>query len=387
MGAMGEGPELAAEVERLRRRVAQLEAAERSQQLAGEELRRRVAQHTADLRCAEVRLQGSEARFRNIFEYSNDPILLIDLDRDEILDVNARACRLLGYTLRELQALPIAAVFPHDMARIQAFALSLVDVGFGWIDEVACQTRTGEHIQVEVSASEVPVAPDRHCVLALLRDITSRKATEARILASLQEKEILLREIHHRVKNNLQVVSSLFDLQAARRNDPEVQAMLRECRNRVRSMAAIHESLYQAHDLTRIDLHRYVSGLVDELVGSFGAASRVAVQVDIDQVLLDVDQAIPCGLIVNELVSNALKYAFAEGRRGRLIVGVSVGDDEVVLTVADDGPGLPPDLDVDDAPSLGLRLVHSLVGQLRGRLDVARGRGASFAIAFPLSPR
>ena len=361
----------ALEVARLRARVAELEATQRQQRQTVDELRRLTA--------------DSETRFRNVFEYSNDTILLLDLDLDEILDVNARGCRIFGYTHRELQALPISTIFPGDMARLQAFALSVVEDGYGWIDEVGCQTRTGEAFTAEVSASEVPLGSERACILVLLRDVTQRKAADAEIRASLLEKDVMLREIHHRVKNNLQVVTSLFDLQASRSQSPSVQAMLRECRNRVRSMSAIHESLYRAHDLSRVDFRRYVTQLAEELVRSFGAATRVALQIDMDDVVLDVDQAIPCGLVVNDLLSNALKYAYPNEAQGRLIVQVTVAD-ELTLRIADDGVGLPPDIDIAESPSLGLRLVHSLVGQLQGRIEVQRTAGTAFITRFPVRP-
>lgn len=335
----------------------------------------------------ELRRQtaDSETRFRNVFEYSNDTILLLDLDLDEIIDINARGCRAFGYTHKELGALPISTIFPRDVARLQAFALSVVEDGYGWIDEVGCQTRTGESFTAEVSASEVPLGSGRSCILVLLRDVTRRKAEDAEIRASLQEKEVLLREIHHRVKNNLQVVTSLFDLQAARSQDVSVQAMLRECRNRVRSMSAIHESLYRAHDLSRVDFRRYLTQLAEELIRSFGATTRVALQIDMDDVVLDVDQAIPSGLIVNELLSNALKYAYPNDGHGRIIVRVTIAD-ELAVTVADDGVGLPDDLDITESPSLGLRLVHSLVGQLQGHIDVDRTEGTAFTLTFPQRP-
>jgi PAS domain S-box-containing protein len=240
-----EAQEPSLEVQQLRARVVELEASQRQQQEIVDELRRRTA--------------DSETRFRNVFEYSNDTILLLDLDRNEILDVSARGCRVFGYTHQELQGLPISAIFPSDMARLQAFALSVVEDGFGWIDEVGCQTRTGEAFPAEVSASEVPLSTERTCILVLLRDVTERNAVDAQIRASLLEKDVLLREIHHRVENNLQVVTSLFDLQASRIQNADMQAMLRECRNRVRSMSAIHESLYRAHDLSRVDFRRYVT--------------------------------------------------------------------------------------------------------------------------------
>ncbi len=359
------------EAERLRRRVAELETALRQQRETVDELRRQTA--------------DSETRFRNVFEYSNDTILLLDLDLDEILDINARGCRVFGYTRRELGSLPISTIFPRDMARLQAFALSVVADGYGWIDEVSCQTRTGETFAAEVSASEVPLGADRSCILVLLRDVTRRKAEDAEIRASLREKEVLLREIHHRVKNNLQVVTSLFDLQASRSQDPSVQSMLRECRNRVRSMSAIHESLYRAHDLSRVDFRRYITQLAEELIRSYGATTQIALQIDMDDVVLDVDQAIPSGLIVNELLSNALKYAYPDNGRGRIILRVVTGA-ELSLTVADDGVGLPADLDIAESPSLGLRLVHSLVDQLQGHIEVDRAAGTCFTILFAQRP-
>lgn len=223
---------------------------------------------------------------------------------------------MLGYANRELQSLPISTVFPRDMARVQAFALAVVEDGYGWIDEIECQTRTGEIFAAEVSASEVPLSPEHTGIL------------------------VLLREIHRRVKNNLQVVTSLFDPQTSRSQDASVQAMLRECRNRVRSMSVIHESLYRAHDLSRTDFRRYVTQLSEELIRSYGAATRVALQIDMDDVVLDVDQAIPSGLIVNELLSNALKYAYPGDAHGRVIVKVRI-DEELSLRVSDDGVGLP----------------------------------------------
>ncbi len=359
----------ALEVTQLRARIAELESTELRQQETIDELRRRTA--------------DSETRFRNVFEYSNDTILLLDLDHDEILDVNARGCRIFGYTHTELRALPVSSIFPGDMARLQAFALSVFEDGYGWIDEVRCQTRTGEALTAEVSASEVPLGSARTCILVLLRDITERKAADVQIRASLLEKDVLLREIHHRVKNNLQVVTSLFDLQAARTQNADMQAMLRECRNRVRSMSAIHESLYRAHDLSGVDFRLYVTQLAEELIRSFGATTRVALQIDMDDVVLDVDQAIPCGLIVNELLSNALKHAYPDNGQGRLIIAVSVAK-ELSLRVADDGVGLPPELDVAASPSLGLRLVHSLVHQLQGHIDVQRTDGTTFVVTFPV---
>ena len=374
--------------------MAELERSEAAQRRASDELRHRVEERAADLRSVDESLQReaaerrrSEERFRNIFEFSNDAILVLDTDHDEILDANPRACRLLSYTRQELGNLSLGALFPEHLARLQSFALAVVAEGYGWIDEITCQTRTGDRRDVELSASEIPHGPQRSCILALMRDITDRKHTEARILASLQEKEVLLREIHHRVKNNLQVVSSLFDLQTQQTQDTAVQEMLRECRNRVRTMAAIHEALYRDADLAQLDFGGYTERLANQLIRSFGLGARVRLETAIEDIHLDIDRAIPCGLIVNELVTNALKYAFPEPRHGHVRVALTSDAEQegwLQLQISDDGVGLPADFDLAKVPSLGLRLVQSLVGQLRGRLvQGAPTTGTLLTIRFP----
>ena len=166
----------------------------------------RLQQQIAEL---EARAPEGDVLFRKIFEHSNDAIFLIDPDLNETLDVNTRACDMLEYRREELLTLPISVIFPQDMERLQAFALSVLEQGHGWIGEVVCQSRTGRQLEIEISASELALsAAHPSCIIALLRDITERKMAEARIRTSLEEKEVLLKEIHHRVKNNLQIVSS-----------------------------------------------------------------------------------------------------------------------------------------------------------------------------------
>ena len=205
-----------------------------------------------------------------------------------------------------------------NMTRLQAFALSVLEQGHGWIGEVVCHSRTGHQVEIEISASELSLSTDHpSCIIALLRDFTERKITEAQIKASLEEKEVLLKEVQYRVKNNLQLISSLFDLQAGETTDEKVMEMFGECRNRVRSMAMIHERLYGAEDLARIDAAQYLSTLTNDLAHSDGLTSRhVNLLMEANEVHLDVDKAIPCGLVVNELVSNALNYAFGSGEEG-----------------------------------------------------------------------
>jgi len=236
------------------------------------------------------------------------------------------------------------------------------------------------------------------------QEIAERLRVEEQIKASLKEKEVLLKEIHHRVKNNLQVIFSLLSLQSERVQDPSALDLLRESRNRIRSMALIHEKLYRSRDLVQVDFGEYTRSLVAFLVRSYRAyASPVALQVQADDVSLSIDAAVPCGLIVNELVSNALKHAFPPGRSKTLDetattdeskeptdqICVELRSDDhqrVTLTIADNGVGFPPDLDFRNAESLGLQLVNTLVQQLDGTIElIRRDKGTTFKVTFPAS--
>jgi len=215
------------------------------------------------------------------------------------------------------------------------------------------------------------------------QEISERKLAEERIKASLEEKEVLLKEIHHRVKNNLQVISSLLYLQSRRVHDEATIHMFQESRHRVRSMALVHERLYRAQDLARVDFAEYVRSLVKYLHRTYDVSSElVTLNVSVDDVTLGIDTAVPCGLILNELVSNSLKHAFQD-KAGEIEVGFHRGpDDRFVLTVSDNGIGIPEDQEVWSNGSLGLQLVHTLVNQLEATLELDKSQGTRFQITF-----
>jgi PAS domain S-box-containing protein len=222
-----------------------------------------------------------------------------------------------------------------------------------------------------------------HCVVVSL-DTTAYKTAEEQTRRSLDEKELLLKEVHHRVKNNLQIISSLLNLQLNVITNKETREMVRESQNRVRSMALIHERLYQSGNLAQISLEEYLRSLTRDLFRSYGA-SGVQLRMEVEEIRLDVDTAIPCGLMVNELISNALKYGFPDGKEGEILVKCTqLSRDRVALTVADNGVGLPEDVERKTGESLGFQLIHLLVKQLRGTLDIVRGGGTTFQITFPL---
>ena len=238
---------------------------------------------------------------------------------------------------------------------------------------------------LELLASQAAISLENARLYADVRQENSeRKRAEEQLQASLEEKEALLKEVHHRVKNNLQLISSLLSLQAARIAEPAVAELFAESRNRVRSMALVHENLYRAGNFARISMATHIQNLCAHFSRAYGMnGRRVELASRIGDVELDLDRAVSCGLIVNELVSNALKHAFPDGRAGRVCVELEpFGGERHVLVVGDDGVGLPADLDCHRADTLGLQLVDDLTRQLHGNIRVDRDGGTTFTITF-----
>ncbi|WP_424359384.1 sensor histidine kinase [Methanocella sp. MCL-LM] len=218
---------------------------------------------------------------------------------------------------------------------------------------------------------------------ALQKEIADREKAEGQALAMLREKEVLLKEIHHRVKNNLQIISSLLSLQSGCSSDESLARKFSDSQDRIRTMALIHEKLYQSGDLSHIDFKEYVGSLTGYLSRSYGVGGNIRMDLDIQEISLDIDVAIPCGLIINELVSNSLKYAFSAEQPGRIYIGMIHGTGEYELTVGDDGKGLPQGFDFHASSSLGLLLVNTLVEQLGGAILPGGTPGTCFKITFP----
>jgi len=224
-------------------------------------------------------------------------------------------------------------------------------------------------------------------VLSTVIDISERKQREERIRAALDEKELLLGEIHHRVKNNLQVIHSLLDLQAMRIKDPTAQRMLRDSENRIRSMSLIHQTLYQSNDFAGVDFQYFLRMLSPALMKAYGPErGGVELNIDVQQVQLPIGVAIPCGLIVNELVTNALKHGFANGRQGNIWIELaSTATDEISLAVSNDGAPIPEDLNLDQQTTLGMQLVRLLTEQIHGRSEIQRAHPTRFTVRFPFA--
>jgi PAS domain S-box-containing protein len=328
-----------------------------------------------------------EAKFRGLLESAPDGIVVVDRS-GRIVIVNGQTERIFGYPRNELLGQPIEVLVParyktvHEAHRQGYFAHPKTRPMGGAAASLTGRKRDGTEFPLEISLS--PMHTEHGLlVTAAIRDITERKQVENQLRRSLQEKEVLLKEIHHRVKNNLQVVSSLLNLQLPLISDPRAHELFKESQDRVRSIALFHEKLYQSKDLARVDLAEYVKGLCGSLFAAYGVdTQRIGLRLEVEDVPLAVDAASSCGLIVNELVSNALKHAFPGGRSGEVRVRLGGTPQALTLEVSDDGVGIPPKVDPLAPSTLGLRLVSILTEQLNGALSLHRGQGTRFVIQF-----
>ena len=251
--------------------------------------------------------------------------------------------------------------------------------------DLPLRTASGHSHWFQVFVNPVRVGDKMEEVSCLAYDITDRKEIDRRILASLKEKEVLLQEVHHRVKNNLQVISSILNLQSSFVTDEKVLEVLKESQSRIKTMSYIHEKLYQTADFSSIEFTDYIGSLSRNLVQSYAPGdTRIKLDLDFDEIFLGLDQAIPCGLIVNELVSNALKYAFNGRNEGTLYIGLKEAEGYIELQIKDDGVGLPTDFKYENSESLGIYLVYALVEQLDATIEVDSklNEGTRFRIRF-----
>jgi PAS domain S-box-containing protein len=364
---------------------------------------------------AREEIEKSEARYRDLVEKAGIAILVDD--RDGFFKYfNKRFADLFGYSVKEMEKQAIQTlVHPEDVGWVMNYHNSRFKgekVPHRY--EFRGIRKDGAVLHLEI---DVTVLRERGRVVgtrSYIWDISERKkiddqlrkarseletrvqertedlvrANEA-LQTALAEKEVLLREIHHRVKNNLQVISSILNLQSRHAEDNHTRAVLEESRSRIQSMTMVYEQLYQAEDLSRIDFRKYVRNLIEALHASHHATHEaITLNNDIDDFQLDIGTAIPCGLIISELVLNALKHAFPNNVQGRIDVAFRAGKNmQCTLMVRDNGVGLPEDLDLDSASTLGLQLVRALVEQLEGNIQMVRDNGTAFIIEFKRGDR
>jgi PAS domain S-box-containing protein len=297
--------------------------------------------------------------------------------------VNESACSSLGYSQAELLNMSVQDIDPSSALENWSEYWQNIAQRSSFLVESTNRSRTGSEFPVEISVNYLQFNNQEY-KCAIVRDISERKRAEAQLRASLQEKEVLLKEIHHRVKNNLQTICSLLNLQANSIQDPKVLELFNESQRRVKAMALIHEWLYRSGNLAKIDFSKYVQSLIQDLFQSaIVTNSTIRFQIDVVDVELPVDVATPCALIINELVSNAIKYAFPANRGGQVNIQFSINPaGQYILQVQDDGIGIPETIDITQTDSLGLQLVSAFTNQLRGTLELERYCGSTFKITF-----
>jgi len=331
-----------------------------------------------------------EERFRRVVESAPNAMVMIR-ETGQIEMVNAQAELVFGYSREELLGQPVEMLVPN---RFRAHHPGLRGSFFGDPQsrpmgagrDLFGLRKDGSEFPVEIGLNPIETE-EGAMVLSAIVDISDRKHREDRIQAALKEKDVLLGEIHHRVKNNLQVIQSLLYLQSSKIEDEVALNLLTESQNRIKSMALIHQTLYQSKDFAEVDFQLFLDTLVPSLVSSYSfAGSPVTLSIDAAQVSLPIDAAIPCGLIVNELISNAMKHAFPGDAKGQIEVALTRDpNNEIVLSVSDNGIGMPGELDVANSNTLGLQLVTLLADQLGAEMSVNRSNPTRFQLRFSVA--
>ena len=343
------------------------------------DLKREIASHIR----TRQRLNASQKYTRLLIDSSIDMIFACDQE-GKITEFNRAAQNTFGYSFSEIQNNDMSVLYEDkDQYATLKKIISEDESFFGEVKQIK---KNGETFPAFISASLLKNERGETIgMMSISRDTTRAKETEDQLKKSVHEKEILLKEIHHRVKNNLQVISSILKLQSAYVKDKKTLDLLNECRNRISSMAFIHATLYMTNDFANINFAEYVANLAGNLQQSYAIKEKkILLRLDIPKVFLHIDDAIPSGLIINELLSNSFKYAFAKKKKGSVGISVKVKKENIILAIWDDGSGFPKNVDYKKSESLGLQLVISLVEQLNGKIKMEskKDNGTKFIIAF-----
>jgi len=351
----------------------------------------REARKKQKLKLIQIAHKEIEAKLSAIANTTSDAIVMINNDA-KVTFWNHAADRMFGYKKREVFNKNISGYIIPEKSRnefvdgFKEFKVSGKGPAVGKSIELIAVDKSGKEFPIEVTTSAMRIKGKWHAA-GIIRDITGRKKSEKKLQKLVKEKEILLKELHHRVKNNFNTIISLCYLQAKNITDKNAIDALNECKNRIKLMSLIHDKLYKSKDLRKIEFSEYLKSMVNNLYKSFGVdPNRISLRYNLTKINLTIDKAIPCGLIVNELVTNSLKYGFPQllNKKGEIIITLSKDEKNgVELKVRDNGVGIPRDFDIKKTESLGLKLVVILAeDQLKGNIQYTNDVGAEFKINF-----
>jgi PAS domain S-box-containing protein len=335
----------------------------------------------------EQELRESQASLQALLDHTTAIIYLMDPEGRFLL-INRQFEQLFHVTKAQVVGQPLEAVFTGDFAAaFRANNLQVLAAGMAQEFEEQAPHDDGLHTYLSIKVPLCDATGSPYALCGISTDITERKRVEEELKAALAEKEVLLKEVYHRIKNNLQIISSLLDLQADTVADPQMRLLFEDSQQRIQAVALIHESLYQAGNVGRIPAAEYVHRLSTQVFQAYAPpGDRITLKVQADPLWIEAQQAIPCGLIINELLSNSLKYAFPDDQSGEIDITLrAVPDGQVVMTVCDTGVGFPADVDFRHTESLGLQLVCLLTEQLGGTIELECVTGTQWTLRFPKS--
>ncbi len=342
---------------------------------------RMVGTHTdiAALKHNEEALQRSEEKYRALVE--NSPVVIMTTDEKEIItfinfdEGESTTEYIIGKSLYKFLKPEY-----HVMVK-RCHKNVFLNKGIETYETESVDEH-GEQIWMQTQVGPIFSGKKVTGLTLFKLNITTRKNAEEKIKQSLKEKEVLLKEVHHRVKNNLQIISSILNLQTSKSTSKKTLEIIYDSQKRIKAMSLIHELLYQSDDFSRINFSEYLNEILTNLMSSYVSRKPITLELDSDKIFLNLDVSIPCGLLINELVTNAMKYAFTNHKKGILTVSLKRKDGKIVLRIADNGKGLPAHIDFKKTNSLGMQLVIGLTDQIDGTIELDNSNGAAYTITF-----